>query len=68
MHCKSNEKVKWESLNFYAISNETLFYPYEFNGIFLQFGWKSIFQNSEKLSPIYWTPKKRYKVFYFIIL
>ena len=43
MYCNSNEKVKWaemtrNSVNFYAILNETLFLPYEFNGVFIQFG------------------------------
>ena len=41
------------SVNFYAILNETLFLPYEFNGVFLQLDEKIIFQNSEKISPVF---------------
>ena len=48
------------SVNFYAISDETLFYPYKFNGVFLQFGWKKVYfrilENYLQFSKIFMTP------------
>ena len=37
----SEAEMTRNSVKFYAISNETLSYPCEFNGVFLQFGWKN---------------------------
>ena len=36
----SEAEITRNSVKFYAISNETLFYPCGFNGVFLQFEWK----------------------------
>ena len=40
------------SVKFYAISNETLFYLYDLTGFSYNSNEKSIFQNSGKLSPV----------------
>ena len=59
----SEEEMTRNSVNFYAISDETLFYPYKFNGVFLQFGrkkyisefWK-IISSFQKYSWLLFTP------------
>ena len=36
----SGAEMTRKSVNVYVVFNETLFYPYEFEGVLLQFGWK----------------------------